>query len=157
MNTEQTIALVMLFLGCMIGIAITICAYVAARRRRSRVTVALPDVSPQEQLTAMAVMAMLTAYRCVERKDLDGAKSSLADFVATWCGMIARRESSGGIPGDTLALVRSECKDFPLLARLIEIRIQEWKSKSIEAMIEEMEKDLANQPSQPIAGKPGSG
>jgi hypothetical protein len=48
----------MAFLGCMIGVAITVCVYASVRRARNRNLAALPGVSPQEQLTAMAVMAI---------------------------------------------------------------------------------------------------
>lgn len=143
----------MAFLGCMIGVAITVCVYGSVRRVRNRNLAAPSSVSLEEQLTAMAVMAMFTAYRCIETKDLDGAKTSLADFVATWCGMIGRQPASGQIPARTLALVRSESREFPHLALLVESRIREWQSQSTEEMIAEMETELANQASQPIAAR----
>jgi hypothetical protein len=84
----------------------------------------------------MAVTTMLTAYRCVEKGDLGAAKSSLADFMANWCGATALQSGSGTMPARTLALIRSESQAFPRLARVIEERIQEWQSKSISTMIE---------------------
>jgi hypothetical protein len=48
MNTDTKIAAVLIFLGCLIGIAITICVYATLRRRRLFAPVLPPSGTPQE-------------------------------------------------------------------------------------------------------------
>lgn len=100
--------------------------------------------SPEEGLTDMAVMAMLTAYRNIEHGNAAAAKLDLATFMASWCGLRAQQQQIGQKSPDPLPLVRAESAPFPQLAALIEKQIAESKSKPLEQWLAEEGRDLAN-------------
>ena len=141
MNTEATIVWVMLLIGGLLGVGSTICVYAAFRRLRTREFPVL-NPSPQESLTDMAIMEMITTYRCIEKGRLDDAKSSLASFMATWAGMASIQQSTNPLRDQTLSLLRSESAEFPTLSSRIEEQIRQWQAKTPEQMIKDLESEL---------------